>query len=252
MQHSPDGECPTDINPTEPGSPMKTVLITGTNRGLGLEFVRQYLKAGWRVVATVRDPGKATPLEALAGTCPDGRLTVLPLDAADAASRAVLADHLKAQPLDLLINNAGVSGGWGELGKLDESRWLDVFNINCVAPVKLTELLLPNLRAAGDSTVVMLSSKMGSMGDNTSGGSHIYRSSKAALNASARSLAIDLAPLKVKVAILHPGWVRTDMGGPNGLIDAETSVSGMRKVIAALSRKQAGTFIAYDGALIPW
>lgn len=231
--------------------PMKTVLITGTNRGLGLEFVRQYLGAGWKVFATVRDLSQAGGLTDLA-SAHDGRLVLLPLLTDEAASRQALADALQNTPIHLLINNAGVSGGWGELGKLDADRWQSVFNINCIAPVKLTELLLPNLRAAGESTVVMLSSKMGSMGDNTSGGSHIYRSSKAALNATARSLAIDLAPMKIKVAILHPGWVRTDMGGPNGLIDAATSVSGMRKVIDGLTRKQAGTFIAYDGATLPW
>lgn len=231
--------------------PMKTVLITGTNRGLGLEFVRQYLDAGWKVIATVRDPAHPGGLGDLADAHHE-RLSILTLRADDTASRQALADVLQNTPLHLLINNAGVSGGWGELGKLDADRWQSVFNINCIAPVKLTELLLPNLRAAGEATVVMLSSKMGSMGDNSSGGSHIYRSSKAALNATARSLAIDLAPMKIKVAMLHPGWVRTDMGGPNGLIDAATSVSGMRKVIDGLTRKQAGTFIAYDGATLPW
>jgi NAD(P)-dependent dehydrogenase (short-subunit alcohol dehydrogenase family) len=231
--------------------PVKTVLITGTNRGLGLEFVRQYLDAGCKVIATVRDPAHPGGLSDLAGAHHE-RLSILTLSADDKASRQALADALQKTPIHLLINNAGVSGGWGELGQLDADRWESVFNINCIAPVKLTELLLPNLRAAGESTVVMLSSKMGSMGDNTSGGSHVYRSSKAALNATARSLAIDLAPMKIKVAILHPGWVRTDMGGPNGLIDAATSVSGMRKVIDGLTRKQAGTFIAYDGATLPW
>jgi NAD(P)-dependent dehydrogenase (short-subunit alcohol dehydrogenase family) len=231
--------------------PMKSVLITGTNRGLGLEFVRQYLTNGWQVYATAREPSRHASLQEMAAAS-GGRLVLLPLRTDNPDSRQQLADALLNKPLHLLINNAGVSGGWGELGELSEQRWLEVFNINCVAPVKLTELLLPNLRAAGDATVVMLSSKMSSMGDNTSGGSHIYRSSKAALNATARSLAIDLAPMKIKVAILHPGWVRTDMGGPNGLIDPATSVTGMRKVIDGLTRKQAGTFIAYDGSAIPW
>lgn len=230
---------------------MKTVLVTGANRGLGLEFAKQYLEQGCRVIATVRDPGKADALQALHKRFGE-TLSIKTLDVGDAASRAQLADALSNHAIHLLINNAGVSGGWGELGKLDESAWLKVLHVNAIAPIKLTELLRANLAAAEDATVAFLSSKMGSMGDNTSGGSYLYRSSKAALNAAAKSLAIDLAREHVKVAILHPGWVRTDMGGPNGLIDAPVSVSGMRRVLAGLTREQAGQFIAYDGTVIPW
>lgn len=230
---------------------MKTVLVTGANRGLGLEFAHQYLEQGTRVIATVRDMAKATELQAL-GQQHGNRLTIKTLDVSDAASRKALAESISDQPIHLLINNAGVSGGWGELGKLDEATWLKVLHTNTIAPIKLTEILRSNLMAAEDATVAILSSKMGSMGDNTSGGSYIYRSSKAALNAAAKSLAIDLARDRIKVAILHPGWVRTDMGGPNGLIDAPVSVSGMRRVIAGLTKDQCGEFIAYDGTVIPW
>lgn len=230
---------------------MKTVLVTGANRGLGLEFAKQYLEQGCRVVATTRDTAKAEALQTLKTRFGD-KLTLLTLNVSDAASRAQLAKALTDHPIHILINNAGVSGGWGELGKLDENQWLQVLQVNAIAPIKLTELLRANLVAAEDATVVFLSSKMGSMGDNTSGGSYIYRSSKAALNAAAKSLAIDLASDSIKVAILHPGWVRTDMGGPHGLIDAPASVSGMRRVIAGLTKDQCGNFIAYDGTVIPW
>lgn len=230
---------------------MKTVLVTGANRGLGLEFAKQYLEQGCRVIATVRDAGKAEIFTPLAHRVGD-RLTVKTLDVSDAGSRQQLAAGLGNQPIHILINNAGVSGGWGELGKLDESAWLKVLQVNAIAPIKLTELLRANLAAAEDATVVFLSSKMGSMADNTSGGSYVYRSSKAALNAAAKSLAIDLGREHIKVAILHPGWVRTDMGGPNGLIDAPASVSGMRRVIGGLTMHQSGEFIAYDGTVIPW
>lgn len=230
---------------------MKTVLVTGANRGLGLEFTRQYLEQGVRVIATVREPAKATELQAL-GHQYENRLTIKTLDVSDAASRKAFAESITECPIHLLINNAGVSGGWGELGKLDEATWLQVLHTNTIAPIKLTELLRANLMAAEDATVAILSSKMGSMADNTSGGSYIYRSSKAALNAAAKSLAIDLARDHIKVAILHPGWVRTDMGGPHGLIDAPVSVSGMRRVLSGLTKDQAGEFIAYDGTVIPW
>lgn len=230
---------------------MKTVLVTGAGRGLGLEFAKQYLEQGNRVIATARDLAKYPALQALAKQFPE-LLTLHTLNVTDAQSRQQLARDLDGQPIHLLINNAGVSGGWGTLGKLDEAAWLQVLHTNAIAPIKIVEVLRDNLVNAEASTVAILSSKMGSMGDNTSGGSYIYRSSKAALNAAAKSLAIDLAGENIKVAILHPGWVRTDMGGPNGLIDAPVSVSGMRRVIAGLTKDQCGQFFAYDGTVIPW
>lgn len=230
---------------------MKTVLVTGANRGLGFEFAKQYLEQGCRVIATVREASKIAALAPLSERFGDP-LTIKTLEVSDATSRKQFADAIGSQPIHILINNAGVSGGWGELGKLDEAAWLKVLQVNTIAPIKLTELLRANLAAAEDATVVFLSSKMGSMADNTSGGSYIYRSSKAALNAAAKSLAIELGREHIDVAILHPGWVRTDMGGPNGLIDASVSVSGMRSVISGLTKDQCGMFIAYDGTMIPW
>ena len=179
-------------------------------------------------------------------------LSLYPLDVTDANSRAAVSDAVGDRVIHLLINNAGYYGANNPLGKLDEADWSKVFHVNCIGPVKMVALLRSNLGNAGSATVAMLSSKMGSMGDNTSGGSYVYRSSKAALNAATKSLAIDLAEEQIKVVALHPGWVLTDMGGPNALIDVAISVNGMRKVIEGLQTKQSGDFIAYDGTLVPW
>ena len=230
---------------------MKTVLITGTNRGLGLEFVKQYLEAGQRVIATARDPASSEELQALREQYPK-QLSLYALDVASADSRKQFVNAIGDQPVHLLINNAGVHGGWGQLGKLDEEEWLRCLHINSISPIKMTEILRANLANAEQATVAFLSSKMGSIADNTSGGSYTYRSSKAALNAAAKSLAMDLKGEKIKVVMLHPGWVRTDMGGPNGLIDPPASIGGMRRVLANLSWDQCGSFIAYDGTVIPW
>lgn len=230
---------------------MKTVLITGTNRGLGLEFVKQYLEAGQKVIATARDPAQSAELQALRERY-SKQLSLHALDVISADSRKQFAKAIGDQPVHLLINNAGVHGGWGQLGKLNEEEWLKCLHINSIAPIKMVEALRANLANAEQATVAILSSKMGSIADNTSGGSYIYRSSKAALNAAAKSLAVDLEGEKIKVVILHPGWVRTDMGGPNGLIDPPTSIGGMRRVLANLTWEQCGSFIAYDGTVIPW
>lgn len=232
---------------------MPTLVISGANRGLGLEFVSQYLNAGWDVYAGCRKPEQATELNKLSGQASKGTLYVMPLDVTDAQSRQRFCGAVGNQTVDLLINNAGTYGPKGTpLGDVDEAEWARVFATNTISPLKMTEALLPNLRAATAAKVVNISSKMGSMDDNGSGGLYMYRSSKAALNAVSKSMSIDLRNDGISVANLHPGWVLTDMGGPNALIDAQTSVAGMRQVIDSLTPEQSGQFIAYDGAAIPW
>lgn len=229
-----------------------SVLITGANRGIGLEFVRQYLAEGYTVVATCRNKGAASELTALTGQAGPG-LRVLELEVTDAASIKALAKSVAEQPLDLLINNAGVYGPKGAaLGQLEGSDWLQVFATNSIAPLQITAALLPNLKLAKQAKVVVISSKMGSIADNSSGGAYIYRSSKAAVNAAMASAAIDLRDDDISVGILHPGWVETDMGGANALIDTHTSVAGMREVIANLSLSGTGKFLSYDGTEISW
>lgn len=227
---------------------MQRVLITGANRGLGLEFVKQYVANGWEVIATCRNPDDAHALRAVAGN-----VTVHGVDVADDGQVTALAQALGDTPLDLLINNAGTYGPRNAtFGQVDFDAWLEVLKINTMAPLRVAQALAKNLRKAGNAKLIVITSKMGSITDNTSGGSYIYRSSKAGLNIVLMSMARDLADDGILCATLHPGWVRTDMGGPNGLIDAPESVSGMRKVIADLTPAQSGHFFNYDGRTIAW
>lgn len=232
---------------------QKTVLITGANRGIGLEFVKQYHSAGYQVIATTRNPLAQDELKIFGQANPD--VKVISLDISDDKQLAGLASMLKDQPIDILISNAGYYGPKDEtsqFGQVDHQEWTKTFNINTIAPLKLIEAIHPNLIAGKEKKVAFLSSKMGSVADNGSGGSYIYRSSKAALNAVIKSLSVDLAKDKINVVSLHPGWVQTEMGGVNALIDTQTSVKGMIKIVTKLNPKNSGEFIAYDGKKVPW
>ncbi len=226
---------------------MPTVLVTGANRGLGLEFVRQYRDAGWEVIATCRAPEAAGELAAMG-------VDVERLDVGEPEEASELARRLSGRPLDLLVNNAGVYGDRQRqsLGAVDAEEWLRVLRVNAVGPLKVVEAFLPHLQRDGGGVVACVSSKMGSIADNTSGGVYAYRSSKTALNMVVRSLAIDLAQRAVVVLALHPGWVKTGMGGAGALIEAEESVRGMRRVIADAGPERSGGFYAYNGEAIPW
>ncbi len=227
---------------------MASVLLTGANRGIGLEFVRQFLARGDRVFAACRNVESADKLSSLQGS-----LEILQLDVACQQSMENLPRQLRGEAIDIFVNNAGIYGPKdAQLGKVDSGVWVDVLQINCSAPLLLTQLLIGNLRRGKDRKLVYITSKMGSIDDNKGGGSYIYRSSKTALNAVVKSLAVDLAGEGYCAVVLHPGWVLTDMGGTNALIDTATSVSGMVKVIDGLSTKQSGSFFNYDGKPIPW
>ena len=232
---------------------MATVLVTGANRGLGLEFVEQLLAREDAVIATTRHSGRNTAgaIEALHDA--SDKLDVLNLDIQDDASIAAFLQEVDGRAIDILINNAGVYGPRGAaFGELGGEPWAEVMRVNCIAPMLLTQALLPNLRLGSQRKLVFITSKMGSVADNRGGGSYIYRSSKSALNAAVKSLSVDLADEGFVSVLLHPGWVQTDMGGPNALIDANTSVSGMLRVIDGAGQAESGKFIAYDGADIPW
>lgn len=231
---------------------MKTVLITGANRGLGLEFCRQYANDGWRVIAACRAPESADALRALADEF--NRIQIEALDVADFAQIDALSSRLSDRAIDVLLNNAGVYGDDGEhgFGALDYAKWSETLTINTLAPVKMAEAFLPHLRRGASKLIVAVSSLMGSMADNSSGGSLLYRSSKAGLNAAMKSLSIDLRRHDIGVLILHPGWVRTDMGGKNALIDVEESISGMKRRIDGFVPARSGCFEKYDGTLMPW
>jgi len=230
---------------------MATVLITGTNRGLGLEFTKQFLARGDSVIATCREPAAATELQAL--NVKHDNLNVLPLDVASTESMQAFVKQLDGIAIDVFINNAGVYGPSSvRFGEVDADVWASVLNVNAIAPIMLSQMLMPNLRAGKDKKMLYLSSKMGSIEDNGSGAGYIYRSSKTALNCVVKSLSIDLAPEGFTAAVLHPGWVLTDMGGANALIDTRTSVEGMMVVIDGLNAEQSGGFFSYNGSSIPW
>ena len=225
---------------------MPTVLITGANRGIGLEFAREYAAEGWRVHAACRSPAKASDLKAVKGD-----VTIHALDVADDKALDVLAEQLRGEAIDILINNAGILDSDG-FGRTDTETWLRAFRVNSIAPLHVLERFLPHLERGQKKTAVALTSKMGSIADNGSGGSYIYRSSKAALNAAMKSAAVDLKSRGITVAVFHPGWVKTDMGGRGAAIDAKTSVAGLRSKIASLKPDDNGRFFNYDGKELPW
>ena len=225
---------------------MPIVFITGANRGIGLELARQYAAGGWRVIATARDPGGATELNALAGD-----VTVRPLDLGADFFDIDWNGVAGTEPIDVFINNAGVSGPPRLDTIEDAAAWINTLAVNSVAPVVLAKAVLP-LVAAARGKLIAITSEMGSIADNRSGGYIAYRSSKAALNAAWRSLAIDVAPQGVVAAVLHPGWVKTRMGGAGAPLGVQESVAGMRRVIADLDAERAGGFYKYDGASLPW
>lgn len=230
---------------------MAAILITGANRGLGLEFARQYAKDGWRVLACCRDPGQARELTQLAAQ--HANISVHALDVENHKQIDALAHELRDVPIDVLLNNAGMYGGEDEnFGALGYQIWEHAFRINTMAAAKMAEAFLGHVERSERRLIAAISSLMGSMGDNSGGGSYLYRSSKAALNAVMVSLARDLKARKVGALVLHPGWVKTDMGGSNAEITVEVSVRGMRTVMERFTLKDTGRFIAYDGVELPW
>jgi len=224
---------------------MTTIVVTGANRGIGLEFVRQYTALGASVIATARDPARAGTLAALG-------VKVLPLEVTEPASVAGFAHALDGQPVDILISNAGQFGPERQSADdPDIDGFVAVFRVNTAAPLMLAHALKPNLIRGRDKKLVVLTSKMGSISDS-SGGSLAYRASKAALNMIFHGVAQEWAKDGILVGILHPGWVKTDMGGPDALITPERSVEGLRAQIAQLDRDRSGRFFDYKGREIGW
>ena len=221
------------------------VLVTGANRGIGLEFVRQLSARGDRVTACCRRPADATELLAL-GVEP------VALDVTDPASVAALRERLYGRAIDLLLNNAGVGVRGRPLGRIDYAECLAFFDTNALGPLRLVEALLPALRAGRRRLVVNMTSKMGSIADNTSGDAYAYRASKAALNMITRSLAVDLADEGIACVVLHPGWVQTDMGGAGAPVSVQDSVAGLLAVIDSLAIEHSGRFFDYLGQEVPW
>ncbi len=230
----------------------RTVLVTGANRGLGLEFVRQYADDRWRVFAACRAPGSARELKELESHA-SGRIRVVALDVTQAASVMAAAEALRGEAIDLLLNNAGVGGPPGQkIGSLDYAAWARVLDANVLGPARVIEAFVENVAKSRDRRIVTVTSRMGSIADNSSGGSYAYRSSKAGVNAAMRSFSIDLAPRGITCAVVHPGWVRTDMGGAGGKLTPEESVRSLRALVGSLEPEDSGKFFNVDGEELPW
>jgi NAD(P)-dependent dehydrogenase (short-subunit alcohol dehydrogenase family) len=227
------------------------VLITGSNRGIGLEFVRQYLEDGWRVYATCRRPAEADSLHMLTGI--HNELSIHRLDIAVPEDIRNISWELKNVPLDILINNAGVflEKGASGLGSIHYDDWLRTMEVNTLGAVRVTEALLDNISMSEKKMVIVLSSHMGSIADMGEAGSYCYRSSKAALNAAMQGMAVELKDRRIGVLILHPGGVMTRMGPATG-ITVKNSVQGMRHIINGFTLEQSGSFLQYDGKEMPW
>lgn len=217
---------------------MPTVLITGANRGIGLELARQYSADGWTVIATVRE--ESLELSELAVEV--SRLDMRDFDAVVRLGQAI-------DTLDLLIANAGTYGPRNPASADDAEAWSETLAVNSIAPFLLAQSVLPAVERSGGK-LIAISTKMGSIADNSSGGFVAYRSSKSALNMAWKSMAVDNPT--VTCAVLHPGWVQTRMGGPSAPLEVETSVAGLRRVIDDLGPEQSGGFFAFDGSEIPW
>jgi NAD(P)-dependent dehydrogenase (short-subunit alcohol dehydrogenase family) len=227
------------------------IVVTGAGRGIGLELTKQLLTRGEAVEAGVRDPARSAGLDEL-GRAHADRLRVHACDVADDGSVRSFAEALGHEPIDVIINNAGVIGKLQPLEELDMVDMARTINVNALGPVRLTRALLPLLRKGAARKIVHISSKMGSLADNTGGGSYGYRMSKAALNMASVSMARDLRAAKIATVVLNPGWVKTDMGGKNASTPVAESVRGMLRVIDALTLETSGKFFGFQGDEIPW
>lgn len=235
---------------------MPSVLITGANRGIGLAFARSFAADGWRVHACCRDPDRAEDLAALnvdtAGADMASAVTLHRLDVTDGPRIAGLSRELADEAIDVLVNNAGVMGPRTGFGEMDYDGWLPVFETNTLAPMRMAEGFVEQVAKSGRKLIVNISSMMGSLGENAGGGAIIYRSSKAALNMVSKSLSAELAPRGITVIVFHPGWVSTDMGGPDAAVTPGESVEGMRAVIERVTPNDNGRFFNFDGHEIQW
>jgi NAD(P)-dependent dehydrogenase (short-subunit alcohol dehydrogenase family) len=223
---------------------MTTIFITGANRGIGFELARRYADVGWRVIAGVRDIARAQPLLPFA--------ECVEVDVAESDSVAALAAKYSKDTIDILINNAGVIGPDAQSSsQMDFDGFFDTLNVNTLGPLRVAQALLPALKRAKAAKIITITSKMGSLSYASS--DHIaYRASKAAVNKVMQCVATDMKPQGIAVAVIHPGWVRTDMGGASADIDVSTSAKGIMSVIEKLSTSTTGQFWNYDGSAIQW
>ena len=236
---------------------MASMLVTGASRGLGLEMVRQFVGDGWRIYACCRTPETATDLAALAAGS-DGAITLHTLDVSKPEQIGALADEFRGTPIDMLVNNAGLLGCSidamepAAFGSIDYDAWMQVHEINTMAPLRVTEAFVNHVAASETKLLLFMSTHMGCITELADGGLYPYRSSKAALNLLVKGLSIDLAPRGVRTLAVHPGWVVTDMGGPDAPVNKVDSIAGIRQVVANYDGGQTGRFYQYDGRELPW
>lgn len=238
---------------------MTTMLITGANRGLGLDFVRRLAPEGWQIHACCRDPAKAVQLLAMAK---EYDVTLHALDVADFDQIDVLKKALGNAPIDVLLNNAGIMETSQRtlsldhtnqmFETLDEDEWMAVMRVNTMAPMRMCEVFVDNVTASDRKQVLMMSSIVGSIGSNSTSRWYHYGTSKTALNMVMRSLAADLRDRGITVISLHPGWTQTDMGGPEAALTIDQSVNGMVELLKKLTPADSGRFIAWNGEDVPW
>ena len=230
---------------------MTNVLITGANRGLGLAFVKKYLEKNVNVFCTTRDLLGSKELLDCKEKHPNN-LEIFELDLLEEGTPGILASFLKDRPIDILINNAGVGSSNQHFEAVSSKPWLEVLKVNLIAPLMITQSIIDNVKKSLEKKIYFLSSQLGSIGDNASGGMYIYRSSKTGLNQVVKSLSVDLKLLGITVVSLHPGWVKTDMGGPNAPVTIDKSIEGMVNIIDTTDIKSTGKFLNYDGTELPW
>jgi NAD(P)-dependent dehydrogenase (short-subunit alcohol dehydrogenase family) len=229
---------------THDDTSMRSVLITGCDTGLGVEFARQYAAEGYRVFATCLDPAASHAVRAI-----DGNVRVLKLDVSDLGAIDALADELRNEAIDILVSNAGIGRPHPPFGKTDYAHWQRILDVNLIGPMKLAEAFVEHVAASRMKVMAFISSRMGSIALNLTGGSYAYRSSKAGLNAVVKGLAIDLQPRHILVLALHPGWAKTE---PGARVEVDASVSGMRAVIQRCSPHETGCFFAFNDTMLPW
>ncbi|MEL6797370.1 MAG: SDR family oxidoreductase [Planctomycetota bacterium] len=224
---------------------MSTYLITGVNRGIGLELGRQLAERREVVLGTARDPSAATHAF-------EAGIEVLEVDVADGSSVASLAEQVGERPIDVLINNAGVYNDKSGFEGTDIERFMHCMRVNAAGPIAVTQALLPRLEAGGKRLVVNISSTMGSIAGTRNGGSYGYRASKAALNMITKAMAVELAPRGIGAVCVHPGWVETDMGGQGVDLSPQSSAGHLISTMDGLTTADAGRFIDYKGDDMPW
>lgn len=227
---------------------METVLITGASRGIGLELVKQFLKSGYKVIGTHRGQHS----EELKSLKSSGNLDIYELEVTDDLSITKLADNLKGTTIDILINNAGILGPESQaLESVDAEGWMKTFMVNSIAPLMVSRALLPNLKLSSNPRIITVSSMMGST-ESAGSGMYAYRSSKAAVNNVMKVLSNELADYGIVVCPIHPGWVKTDMGGPNAKITTTGSSRGIIKLAEGLTIKDSGKFYTWDSQQLDW